>query len=235
MHGLSSSSAEFLTYDPKRSLGYLLADAGYDVWLANCRGTELSTNHTSINPYTHPEKFYDFSWHEIGKYDIPAAVDYILNITQEPSLHYVGLSQGCAAFFAFASTRPAHAKRILLATLLAPPSFLGHVDDFLKKIIRVAISEIKLLNVHHFPWYKLIQNLLATHCGENTTMLSVLCKPIFASMSFGSDFSAYNKTVIGFLKTPDNFAIKQIIHFGQLVLSGNFSNYLYIKRFNVNS
>lgn len=221
VHGLSSNSAEFITYDPSRSLGYLLAEAGYDVWLANCRGTELSSNHTTINPYTNPEKFYDFSWHEIGNYDIPAAVDYILNITEETNLHYIGLSQGSTSFFVFASMRPEYGNRIKLASLLAPPTFLEHIDDFLKNMVKIAIPAVKSLNIYYFPWHKLFQNLMSTHCGSSTTLLSVLCEPIFAAMSFGSDYTPYNQTVIGLSKTPDSFALKQVEHFGQLILSGN--------------
>lgn len=32
-----------------------------------------------------------FSWHEIGKFDIPAVIDYILNQTNEKELDYVGM------------------------------------------------------------------------------------------------------------------------------------------------
>lgn len=49
-------------------LAYLLADAGYDVWLANARGTEPSRAHIRLNPNGFwQKKYWSFSWHQIGK------------------------------------------------------------------------------------------------------------------------------------------------------------------------
>lgn len=35
---------------PDESLGFILADNGYDVWLANTRGTKYSHGHKSLHP-----------------------------------------------------------------------------------------------------------------------------------------------------------------------------------------
>lgn len=73
--------------------GYILADAGYDVWLGNNRGNKYSRKHKILDPNKNAEKFWDFSWNEMGKYDLPAEIDYVLSNTGQDSLFYAGHSQ----------------------------------------------------------------------------------------------------------------------------------------------
>ena len=52
-----------------------MANEGYDVWLGNNRGNEFSKNH--VNLTTKDAAFWEFSFDEMGLYDIPASVNYI--------------------------------------------------------------------------------------------------------------------------------------------------------------
>lgn len=73
-------------------LAYLLADAGYDVWMGNARGTEMSREHAWLN--ASEPTYWDYSWQDIGQEDLPAFIDYVLAITNNDKLSYVGFSQG---------------------------------------------------------------------------------------------------------------------------------------------
>lgn len=46
------------------------------------------------------------SWDELGNYDIPAVIKFILDKTGQPKLSYVGYSLGSAMFFIAMSKHP---------------------------------------------------------------------------------------------------------------------------------
>ncbi|CAN6574204.1 unnamed protein product [Malus baccata var. baccata] len=49
-HGLLVDASAWLLNPPDQALAFILADNGFDVWLANTRGTNSSRGHTSLTP-----------------------------------------------------------------------------------------------------------------------------------------------------------------------------------------
>ena len=72
-HGILSSSETFIL-NGDESAAFLFADEGYDVWLGNNRGTLYGRKHEKLNPerVCDQEEFFDYSFFELGKYDVPA-------------------------------------------------------------------------------------------------------------------------------------------------------------------
>lgn len=105
----------------------MLYDNGYDVWMANCRGTKPSRGHTRYNATgAYRKQYWSFSLHEIGIYDLPSSIDYILETTNHTQLHYVGYSQGTALFFIMTSVRPEYNEKIASMIAMAPAVFVKH-------------------------------------------------------------------------------------------------------------
>lgn len=118
---------------------FVIADAGFDVWLGNARGNRYSRKHLTLNPSDSEEKFafFDFTWEEIAKYDVSAMIDYVLQKTGREKLHYIGHSQGGTVFLVLNSLLPEYNAKIASAHLLAG---VGYQKYFPNRILSVAAA-----------------------------------------------------------------------------------------------
>jgi pimeloyl-ACP methyl ester carboxylesterase len=62
----------------------------------------------------------------MGKYDIPAILDYITNNTSQPSLYYIGHSLGTTQLFTAATLNPGLQSKIRTFFALAPVAYKGN-------------------------------------------------------------------------------------------------------------
>ncbi|XP_042712777.1 lysosomal acid lipase/cholesteryl ester hydrolase isoform X3 [Chrysemys picta bellii] len=160
-HGLLTDGSTWLTNVAKNSLGFILADAGYDVWIGNSRGNTWSRRHETLS--VHQAKFWAFSFDEMAKYDLPAVIDFIVQKTGQQQLYYVGHSQGTTIAFIAFSTMPQLAQRIKMYFALAPVATVKYAKSPLTKLALLSNSMIKS-RVHvytaHAPAGTSVQNMI---------------------------------------------------------------------------
>ena len=90
-HGLFDSAHTWINNLANQSLGFILADAGYDVFLGNSRGSTYSRRHVNLDPKDN--EFWAFSYGEMAEYDLPAFINFIIEETGVEKIFYVGHSQ----------------------------------------------------------------------------------------------------------------------------------------------
>jgi pimeloyl-ACP methyl ester carboxylesterase len=118
---------------PEKSLAFLLADAGYDVILANNRGTSFGSKHAYLT--RGDELFWQFSFDTMAKYDIPAVIDFALQLTGDDRLAYVGHSEGTTMLFAALALYPELADRLSCFVGLGPVATVGGITNPLARVM----------------------------------------------------------------------------------------------------
>lgn len=98
-HGLFQNAEKFV-WIGKKSLAIQFVDSGFDVYLGNNRGSIYSRFNEYLDPVNNEDRFFDYSFFEMGKYDQPAMINAIINhLHGYNDLTYVGYSQGTTQMF----------------------------------------------------------------------------------------------------------------------------------------
>lgn len=232
MHGLLCSADDWITPGPKSGLAYLLAKDGYDVWMGNARGNKHSRRHVRLSPDKDQESFWDFSWDEIGCFDLPAMIDYVLHVTNQPTLKYVGFSQGTTSFFVMASERPDYNDKISLMVALSPVVWMGHVKSPVLRLVAPLNPYLhtlfKFIGVHEFlPSNNLIKTMERKIC-RNMILSQLICSNILFLLC-GFNYKQLNVTNLPviYAHLPAGASTKQLVHYGQEIVSGEFQKFDY--------
>lgn len=228
--GLTQSSSKYQAPHISDSLAIELANQGYDVWMGNSRGSTYSLNHTKYD-YRTDWRYWDFSFHEMGLFDLPASINYILDKRQRKSLGYIGHSQGNLAMFILQSIHPEWANKVKPFIAIAPVAFIpnvyfGIVRLFLKLVspILTPTSLNRVLKGQILPKSRATETALDMVCVPKLT--TPICD-IMLSLMAGNSFKRANDTLTPVVAhhIPEGTSILNVLHFGQLVVSGEFRSF----------
>lgn len=218
-HGLLMSSEVWVCLtEEERCLPFQLVERGYDVWLGNNRGNKYSKKSIRHSPLS--AEFWDFSIDQFAFHDIPDSIEYVLEVTGQPSLSFVGFSQGTTQAFAALSTHPFLNQRVDVFVALAPamaPSALP--NNIVHSLMKASPDFLFLL----FGRRSIL--------SSTTMWQTILYHPIFvwmidASLSGLFDWKCRNITrqqkLAAYLHLYSFTSTKSVVHWFQIIRNKTF-------------
>ncbi|XP_077553276.1 lysosomal acid lipase/cholesteryl ester hydrolase-like [Haemaphysalis longicornis] len=227
VHGIFHNAGGWVTNFPSQSPGFLLADAGFDVWLLNTRGTPQSNHHKTLT--TDDPRFWEWSFDEIGSYDLAAAVDHIINVTGFSRIGLLSYSLGFTSSLVLLSMRPEYNDKV---NILVGYGAVGNITHFTSPLRQVVpISELitgvndlftrggMLLSSPLVRW------LIATFCDSP---IRTICWSPWA-LVLGVNSKQLNKTRIPVYEAnlPVGSSSQTILHYTQIYRAQNLVRFDY--------
>jgi len=218
-HGLLDDCATWIVNSPQQSLGFLLADAGYDVFMGNVRGNSYSTRNLN---YTEDDSTY---WRHIDfdymiSQDLPTMIGEALRVTGRKTLSYVGHSQGTLIGFGAFSTNFELAKKINVFVALAPVAYVGNTGVPLLKFLS-AVEATDILTILGERSFLMPGWLITLLGGTVCKYTPAICGGVLGIFT-GYDSSNLNLTRLSYTLTlePGGTSVQNMAHWSQIVRSG---------------
>ncbi|XP_075991236.1 lipase 3-like [Anticarsia gemmatalis] len=223
-HGLLGSAEDWLLLGPGKALPYLLSNQGHDVWLLNARGNKYSrlqaANYSEFD-------YWDFSWHEMGVYDLPATITYIGEYTNDADIHYIGHSMGGTALLVLLSTIPEYNDRLKSAILLAPLGFMYHAKGPLKYLAKSlkTTSKVNLKRGQEFSGDAAFNEKIVKKFCKGTK--ETCANPLLLCANGAREMKDYVLMKNILTHSPAGGSAKTVKHYVQLIKSGHFRMFDY--------
>uniref|UniRef100_A0A8C5RTR3 AB hydrolase-1 domain-containing protein n=1 Tax=Laticauda laticaudata TaxID=8630 RepID=A0A8C5RTR3_LATLA len=231
-HGLCIEGRVWIANMPNQSLGFMLADAGYDVWIGNNRGTSWSRKHQHLT--IKQDQYHAYSFDEMARYDLPAMISFIVKKTRNSKIHLVGYSQGATQGLIALSSVPYVAEKIKMFHALSPATIVKNSQTPIIKLLFLPDAVLKgLLGRRDFFLRNEILRETVIHTCSSI-IYSKLCSQII------SFIGGYNEKNLNLSRMdvymsyfPDSTSVQNILHWGQvkyLKIQYCFSGFHMIKK-----
>ncbi|KAG0485992.1 hypothetical protein HPP92_008087 [Vanilla planifolia] len=220
-HGLFQGGDAWFLNSVEESLGFLLADNDFDVWVGNVRGSRWSRKHVTLSE--HDKAFWNWSWQDLAQYDLAAMLSYVHAETNSKVL-YVGHSQGTIMALA-AFTMPDIVKLVDAAALLCPISYLNHISSsFVLRAVGLHLDQMLLsLGIHELNFRSnLGVEILNALCDGHLDCGSLLSAITGNNCCFNASRVEYYLQF-----EPHASSTKNLHHLFQMIRKGTFSKYDY--------
>jgi lysosomal acid lipase/cholesteryl ester hydrolase len=228
MHGIFDSSDGWVCNSEDKCVPFILANLGYDVWLGNSRGNKHSRHHKKYKPESY--EFWNFSFHEMGLYDLPAILNHVTQINSwSNKTIYIGHSQGNAQLFsALTQNLEYFQSKIKLFIALGPVARTHNMSS--KLLILMKTLKIDLL-CERFDFWELLGQDAKLEKVNSWIMpkMPYLCTFMSNQICDANSASCNNQKMMPVYAShqPGGSSLKAVSHFVQVSRSKKFRMYDY--------
>lgn len=139
--------------------------------------------HKILNPES--KEFWNFSWHEMGIYDLPAMIDYMLNATNESECYYVGHSEGTTSLLVLLSDLPQYNQKIIQAHLMGTAVILKGLANPTMTFLKTYLTNDVMSTFGFYkspPFMKIFEVLSGIFCKENLKPTLLMCQNLVSHL-----------------------------------------------------
>jgi lysosomal acid lipase/cholesteryl ester hydrolase len=233
-HGILCSAWHWMVNSPSIAPAIQLYHEGYDIWLTNTRGNTYSRNHTTLDP-KHNKEFWNFTFAEMGRFDVPANIEYVLKQTKKPTLTFMGWSQGVTQFFVSMTDPKVKAyvdKTVNLFVAMNPVTWMKHQTAKLFTVV----TDIHLDQMwdEFFP-YGFLNWKSAPAEAQLACKLTkgAICEGVVDIIAGNSSLDTAGAIENLTAHFPAGVSAKELVHYAQSIRSNYFRDFDYGKRGNM--
>ena len=232
-HGVFDSSDGWVCNGEDHSIAFVLANHNFDVWLGNSRGNKYCKMHEKFDDKSF--EFWQFSFNELGLYDVPAIIKYIREVNKSgEKIIYFGHSQGTSLMFSgLAQKFDFYKENLKLFVALAPVARLSNLASTLLSILSTisAHKMMKKAKVYEMcpntDGTKKLINFMEKHANGLTNFFLGLI-----SDSQSKECNDQNSLAVYLKHYPCGCSLKCLIHFVQIIKAKKFIYFDYKKEAN---
>ena len=221
-HGVLDSADTWIMHKSQFAPAFIVARAGYDVWLGNTRGNKYSHDHAgSVSNY---DKWnYDFE--VMGDGDIVPLIDYALKVTGQKKVAYIGHSQGTSQMFYGLSHNEAYfADRVSIFLALGPVTDIHNCKSSLIHVFAEFQSLIAdtagLLGFYEFfPANWITTGFMRLFCG---TVPQICEFGLFLISDEDPTLNDQDRTPVFLGHFPSGTSLRSIQHYAQILQAKKF-------------
>lgn len=223
-----SAADTWIDNEPDVAVANQFANAGYDVWLGNNRGNKYSATNNHMTPSSDPKHFFDYSFQDLGEYDLKTQIEQVLSVTGKMQLTYMGHSQGTSQmYYALATDQEWFKSRVNLFIAAAPIVRFKHIETKAKLGITL-MYPLEAIFDGADVWSIMGKEINSEFDNWKKTSLNGAFVEWFLNAVGGSsEYENAKWSDIAGSWGPARASTKELFHYGQMIKSDTFQMYDY--------